>query len=941
MADDRKSRAGYFSLCLNTARNPSPKHLNYRIAVANKLLEDFASLKMSKNAIMNLKGVFKFYCKDQLKTAIDCFKNVLEVNGNNKNAIAHMITVYQRLHMNSKANKYKERQEDFDKQRQNRRGLDPECEYCVGDIGQDNFLFEYYDAEALAEQGIAFFMDCYTEEDEWVRNDRPLKLFVDSLRIINNIKGLKLQDQAQSYVEQLELEVKYWLSQCYQKVHQGGGRRDDNMQQPCCKDSYCEGISCLRDITTSDKALPDLKAWAWTFLGVFCFKKPQNLQGQKLVDFEKYVTNLCLKEEFHDPEICFRKALELEVRRSTETRIRYATYLRTFKNRDKIQHAIEWLHEAWDIYKKSGNWFAMTMLSQVNMSMYRVLTRKATNPAEDTEQEHESEKKSSAEYLNDAIKYGEEALLINTTAMDLANVAEAYYLRGRKNDGTMDGDSEDAMQAAEYFWQAVQCLGTEKKPEVHKKHGVFLRAIGEDRQAIECFKRGMEVSVPTKPADNFDKLFETFLEMYSKEREVNTPGHHGDDSNGSDTGQTDEKVAAGKNDVSNQVFERDAEHTAVSVQETKISAEPSIRTPQSATADDQTKDPLQDNPRDIEKGNETVSSAPTSESAQGIMDLELDQGLPSQEHEVMSLDNMSKTNEETEQSEETWTHKQNEIMYEMAYWYQYAIRNFKRACLTKCTSKYIKCFPEEMSMMHAYFKLGTDSERRNSKSLEVIEEALQSHTEPEKADTEPEPKSEMKKVYEKKMDYAKKLLSDKMKKKENESELPESHCKNCSQPYPQVLSRQRSVIPDVVPRPRNTYYKYDFYVIFNRSERDWVYYSLLQKLEKSYQFKGAIPERDYRLGHNNFYEMERCIKESLKVLIILSSHESKQEEIKSMYEIDFALTLHHDMARSHYIVPVLKDDDCLPPRQLSTLTCVSAVHSNAWEKIVLALETNH
>ncbi|XP_033726835.1 LOW QUALITY PROTEIN: uncharacterized protein LOC117316398 [Pecten maximus] len=888
MADDRKSQAGFFSLCLNTARNPSTKHLDYRIAVAEKLLKDFSSLHMSKNAILNLKGIFMFYRRDQLKTAIACFQKVLETSDKNKNAIAHLISVYQRLHINSKAKWYKEMQERFEEQRKKRGALSDKCEYSVGGkSGEDNFeiLFEYYDAEALAEQGIAFFHDCYTEEDEWNRSYRSLKLFVDSLELIKNVKIHRLGQETLKEVEHLELEVKYWLGQCYQKVHQGVCRRDYAVKQPCCKDSYREGIQCLRDITRSELAVEDLKAWAWAYLGVFFFKKPKD-QG----NIDQYIHDQGLKEEFNDPKICFERALQLETQdcRSTETRIRYATYLRTLKDPMKLEEAIRFLNDAWELCKTDGNWFAKTMLAQVSMNMYNLLKTKAAASKVDPEQE--SERKSCAEFLDNCHKIWEEALVMNTTAMDLANVAEAYYLRGLKSDGTIDADSDDAMNAAEYFWQAVQCLGTEKKPEIHKKHGVFLKAMGEDRQAIECFKRGMEVDIPNRPPDNFDQLFNTFLQMYSKERKDDKVEQDTDDDHQRSTGQTDQEVLSGNRSNN--------------------------RTPGE-----------EESPKDTADGNEPLQNVSSSES--GIMnDLELD-GSVSTKLTTEPLDITSNTNKESKQPQKTWSYKQNMVLYEMAYWYQYATRHYRPNALTKYTKKYVKEFQEEMSMMHAYLELETNKENRNAGPLSVLEDVVRSGESLE---------SEIQEAYREKVKHAKQLLTRKMKEEEEKTEQQASHCTQCSRPYSEPFARQNSVIPELVLQPRNTYYKYDFYVIFNCSERDWVYYSLLQKLEKSYRFKGAIPERDYRLGHSNFAEMERCIKESLKVLIILSSNISVREETKSMYEINFALTLHQDLARGHYIIPVLKDDNCLPPRQLDTLTCVNAVQSNAWEKIVLALE---
>ncbi|XP_069106766.1 uncharacterized protein [Argopecten irradians] len=904
MADSRKSRSGFFSLCLNTACNPNTKHLNYRIAVADKLLGDFRSLEMSKTAILNLKGIFMFYSRDQLKAAIGCFREVLETNANNKNAIAHLITVYQRLHINSKARYYMETQERFEEELRRRGRLRQELEYSITDDSKgDTFLFEYYEAEALAEQGIAFFMDCYTEEDEWVRADRSLKLFVNSLNMIVTIKSFQIEQSTLEKVDMLELEVKYWLGQCFQKVHQGGNRRDTNIQQPCFKDSYREGIQCLVDIIKSELDIDNLKSWAWAYLGVFFFKKPKSPDNYK-----QLLKDLGLTEEFEDPRKCFEMAFELETveHQSTETRIRYATYLRSGRpDPAKLEEAIDLLNYAWSLCEKDGNWFAMTMLSQVNTKMFKTLKQSA----KDGDPEVVAKYMSPEDYLNAAIDCGEEALKMNTTAMDLANVAEAYYLRGLKSDGTMEADSADAMNAAEYFWQAVQCLGTEKKPEVHRKHGIFLKAIGEDRQAIECFKRGMEVDIPNTYPANFDQMFDTFLKMYSKQTREDEPDREVEDD---EQMQMERGLAESEHSVGGEC------QTSSSTGQTDQAVD-SENGSSGRPLDEQGTRP------DPAVGNKPLQS--TSSSGQGIMDLELD-GSMSSKLATGRSDHALNTKNDITEPQETSGHEQNKVLYEMAYWYQYATRHYKTDSLRKCTRKYIKNFKEGMSMMHAYLELESDKGNSSSMALSIIEDAIKIS------------ECEIQSVYQQKVTGAKDLLERKTNKKK-EMTGNQTLCHHCSQPLSTFsnLTRQNSLIPDEVPQPRNTYYKYDFYMVFSRAEKDWVYYSLLQKLEKSYQFKGAIPERDYRLGHNVYAEMERCIKESLKVLIILSNHINARDEMNSKYEIDFALTLHHDTARGHHIIPVLKDDNCFPPRQLSTLTCVNAVQSNAWEKIVRALES--
>ncbi|CAG2205318.1 unnamed protein product [Mytilus edulis] len=86
------------------------------------------------------------------------------------------------------------------------------------------------------------------------------------------------------------------------------------------------------------------------------------------------------------------------------------------------------------------------------------------------------------------------------------------------SDAELDLDKDEYItKACVYFWKSVQMLGTQKWPEIHRCYGRFLRDLGDKREAIECFKRAMEIDTANKPTKSFEHLFETFLQMYEEE----------------------------------------------------------------------------------------------------------------------------------------------------------------------------------------------------------------------------------------------------------------------------------------------------------------------------------------------------------------------------------------------------------------------------------------
>ncbi|KAI8506278.1 hypothetical protein Bbelb_157050 [Branchiostoma belcheri] len=133
------------------------------------------------------------------------------------------------------------------------------------------------------------------------------------------------------------------------------------------------------------------------------------------------------------------------------------------------------------------------------------------------------------------------------------------------------------------------------------------------------------------------------------------------------------------------------------------------------------------------------------------------------------------------------------------------------------------------------------------------------------------------------------------------------------------------------PKARNTKgFKYDFFVIHSAKDEEWVNYTLLANLEGEHRLKGCIAERDFKLGDYVLDNITLSIKESAKVLVILTPDMVKSTWCK--HEMKDALYAKVE-EETETVIPVLLKD-CEVPDEIKNITYLDAREHFDWEHLL-------
>lgn len=256
-------------------------------------------------------------------------------------------------------------------------------------------------------------------------------------------------------------------------------------------------------------------------------------------------------------------------------------------------------------------------------------------------------------------------------------------------------------------------------------------------------------------------------------------------------------------------------------------------------------------------------------------------------------------------------------MHEMTYFYDVTLR--KHGELTKETETFLTDYEEEMATLTAYFK-----HSRSDPSFYIncrsVSDIITSVVKDDAIDKWQFMVEEME-------TYFKNQEETKLAKKKNVL------CFKCRGP---VIERQLSVFPDPLDKPRSLIYPYDFYVIFSPTDRDWVCHILLETLEVSYGYKGAIAERDIIPGSTDIYQRVNLIQNCSKILVILGQKFEGNPECD--YELSHALKRKHEENLENVLIPILRNVDGLH-QSLKTITFLDAVDDCDWNKLIKAMES--
>ena len=557
---------------------------------------------------------------------------------------------------------------------------------------------------------------------------------------------------------------------------------------------------------------------SFAYLGTFFFKDPNTRWNHKgEIEHDKsvipsVVEKLGFLEEFKNPKICFEKAVKIN-EQNCEIRIRFANFLKNIKqspesateeNRQRLKESLVQVEKSLEINNTESNWFGRTTRASVFQTKYRIFGDKSD--------------------LEEAIKDWEKADAFNHNSFTYSQLADAHRMMALK-DGSRDEldmtKDEYITKSSIYFWKSVQSLGSGKNPETHRSHGRFLRSLGDKREAIECFKRAMEIDTAHKPTKSFEHLFETFLQMYEEELEK----IEGDD---------------------------------------RINLELRI-------------DRL-------------------------LFEIAFWFRFAVKRYKLLANDNIVST----AQRPQTITKTQSVIEGPTNVTHSLLREIGTVGLLKRHIQEFIQRYEKGMAHLCAYFSgvMESNSTRISEMIKECVkEDSIDKWTE----------------------------IVDKWKERRARlsAEKGISSCPTCG-----GLSAKLSY-SEPPEKARNENCKYDFYVVYPESQREWVLYSLLQKLEALYGFKGAIVDRDAIPGSNLLNSITDLIHNSHRVLAILT-REFYQDRW-CMQSVDQAETFSLQKKKDNFVIPILLEAMDVPDR-FSTIICLDVVDYCDWDKLVRSID---
>ncbi|KAK3595286.1 hypothetical protein CHS0354_010896 [Potamilus streckersoni] len=151
----------------------------------------------------------------------------------------------------------------------------------------------------------------------------------------------------------------------------------------------------------------------------------------------------------------------------------------------------------------------------------------------------------------------------------------------------------------------------------------------------------------------------------------------------------------------------------------------------------------------------------------------------------------------------------------------------------------------------------------------------------------------------------------------------------------------KTPVMERLPKRRFPKYEYDFLVMNSDEDSDWVRFELLPTLEGRYGFKGCFQKRDYLPGTTILKEFEQKVKESSKVLLVLT--EKFKNDDLCCFQMHSAL-MKKLLIGSGKIIPLVAtsgDEKAICEKVISEevqhIVCFF-VNRFDWEKLVRAIE---
>ncbi|XP_033117993.1 uncharacterized protein LOC117117705 [Anneissia japonica] len=143
----------------------------------------------------------------------------------------------------------------------------------------------------------------------------------------------------------------------------------------------------------------------------------------------------------------------------------------------------------------------------------------------------------------------------------------------------------------------------------------------------------------------------------------------------------------------------------------------------------------------------------------------------------------------------------------------------------------------------------------------------------------------------------------------------------------------RSTMPHS-PSTSKSGFDYDFFVVFSKKQKEWVYYTLLARLEQTYRFKGCIPDRDFTPGVTVCQNIENSVKTSACTLVVIDKEFCQDHELR--HRLTYAYYTNARLKK--LLIPILKEHPCEVPMEICNITPLIATSTINLSKLARDIE---
>lgn len=422
-------------------------------------------------AVRNLLGIFAFYLED-FDEAKEIFVNISQEDPNNLNAWANLAYVYDRLNKEEEGSGCAEKLSYL-------MGLESEGTNCGARIRT---------ARCLAEQGYAYAFDVGLVSEE----ERMDKLTT----------GIHLYDKALAHGRQeipVEEKRSWYFTMVTMYIRLDGilmNKEEDAKHQRL--PSFNRTLVLLREAIKSSNS--HYRALAWCYVGMMLERKDTFSTTPMGIHDCGYSGT--------DPLDCFGKAIEV----AKDDPLILNRLAKIFHFLGKQEMAIGICNMALDILQDPElNWQAYCTRAQIYIKIYiRDLERVKMGAGGLPERKNLTNAKSDLESIINVCP-------CLKTYLDMGQVC--YYMGVDAMQEQFLVDENALNDALVFFAKALEFDPGDTLPEIQLLRGKCLRVKSEELNAIECFKRAIELDdIGSSHTESFRCLMETLLTVFSQKR---------------------------------------------------------------------------------------------------------------------------------------------------------------------------------------------------------------------------------------------------------------------------------------------------------------------------------------------------------------------------------------------------------------------------------------